>query len=209
MLAIVQIHPQLPFGPLPWVQVILAERLINPVVLLQPSCSHYGSHSEDKIVSATRQSCTYIMCQFYQCYFTALKPAPPQVSHSQKNQWFWLKIPEDYWMKTLARPYHQCSTLWVDTVATSQCLHSKMQAMLVKTSAVPSIWSPYSGHSPYWSISCLLEETNRGPTCWIDIVQYELEQLALDPSEVEETSQSCKHWHSIVDLVGLMPQHEN
>ena len=53
-------------------------------------------------------------------------------------------------MNKLVRPCHQCSTQWVDTAATSQCLHNKMEAMQVETSAVPSIWSPISSHLPFY-----------------------------------------------------------
>ena len=67
--------------------MIVTERLINAVVLLQPSCSHYGSQSGDKIISAARQSCAYIMCQCYWSYFMVLKPAP-STCHSPKNDGF-------------------------------------------------------------------------------------------------------------------------
>ena len=70
--------------------------------------------------------------------------APQPVTH-QKNTWFASKslrtIKWICWQDHVTNPV----SLWADTAATSQCLHGKMQATLVWTSAVPSIWSLDSG----------------------------------------------------------------
>ena len=76
-----------------WTQVISADRLINDVVLLQPPCSHYGIHSEDKIVSAARQSYAYIMHQCYQSYFTIQRLGLSD-SYSPKKQ---MALTQDCW----------------------------------------------------------------------------------------------------------------
>ena len=113
-------------------------------------------------------------------------------------------------MNKLVRPCHQCSTQWVDTAATSQCLHNKNGGYAGWD--ICCAFHLITDLQPFTilSISCWLEKTTRGPhTHWIDVVQHDLEWLGLDPNEVEKMAQNCRHWLSIVDLVGLMPRHED
>ena len=54
----------------------------------------------------------------------------------------------------------------------------------------------------------------RGPrgalhTHWIAVVKCDLDWHGLEPNQAKKTAHNCRHWHSVVDLVGSMPQHED
>ena len=106
-------------------------------------------------------------------------------------------------MNTSARSCHQCSILWADKTAPASLYMAKCRLhWFGHLLCLPSD-HPTQAIYHFDPLAANWRRPSGAPhTCWINVVQCNLDWLGLDPKEVEKTAQNCRHCHSIVDLVG-------